>query len=97
VLLALLSHENIASRAPIFEQYDKQVQAEACLNPVVPMQGVMQPFNDGHYPESIRKTGIALSLDHNPRYNEIDPYWVQVNAVCESVRNIVAVGATPMR
>ena len=26
ILLQLLAHENIASRAPIFETYDKQVQ-----------------------------------------------------------------------
>ena len=56
----------------------------------------MQPFNEDKYPEEIRKTGIALSLDQNPRYNKIDAYWGAVNAVVESVRNITAVGANPV-
>jgi len=56
----------------------------------------MQPFNDDSFPEEIRNTGIALSLDHNPRYNKIDAYWGAVNAICESVRNVTAVGATPL-
>ncbi|TAK76914.1 MAG: phosphoribosylformylglycinamidine synthase subunit PurL, partial [Gammaproteobacteria bacterium] len=96
VLLALLAHENIASRAPIIETYDKQVQGRTVIEAGWADAGVMQPFNEDQYPEEIRQTGIALSLDHNPRYNQIDAYWGAVNAVCESVRNITAVGATPL-
>ncbi len=95
-LIALLSHHNIASRAPIFETYDKQVQGRTVIEAGFADAGVMQPFNDDHYPEEIRNTGIALSLDQNPRYNKIDAYWGAVNAVIESVRNVVAVGATPI-
>lgn len=96
VLLRLLSHESIASREPIFEQYDKQVQGRTVIEAGAADAGVMQPFNDDTYPESIRNTGIALSLDQNPRFCEIDPYWGAVNAVLESVCNVVAVGASPI-
>lgn len=96
VLLRLLAHENIASRAPITECYDKQVQGRTVIEAGAADAGVMQPFNSTRYPESIRETGIALSLDQNPRFSRIDPYWGGVNAVLESVRNIVAVGATPV-
>lgn len=96
ILLALLAHENIASRAPVFEKYDKQVQGRTHIESGCADAGVMQPFNDDSYPDEIRATGIALSLDHNPRYNMIDPYWGAINAVVESVRNITAVGATPI-
>lgn len=96
VLLQLLSHENIASRAPVIEKYDKQVQGRTILEAGSADAGVMQPFNEDKYPEEIRKTGIALSLDQNPRYNKIDAYWGAVNAVAESVRNVVAVGAAPV-
>jgi phosphoribosylformylglycinamidine synthase subunit PurL len=96
VLLRLLAHENIASRAPIYECYDKQVQGRTILEPGWADAGVIAPFNEDKYPEEIRLTGIALSLDHNPRYNKIDAYWGAVNAVIESVRNIVAVGAKPL-
>jgi phosphoribosylformylglycinamidine synthase II len=94
-LLELLAHENIASRAPIFEMYDKQVQGRTVLEAGEADAGVMQPFNEDKYPEEIRQTGIALSLDQCPRYNKIDPYWGAVNAVVESARNVAAVGALP--
>lgn len=95
-LLRLLGHENIASRAPIYETYDKQVQGRTHIESGMADAGVMMPFNEEKYPEEIRYTGISLSLDHNPRYNQIDPYWGAVNAVVESTRNIAATGATPI-
>ncbi len=96
ILLQLLAHENIASRAPIIEKYDKQVQGRTVIEAGSADAGVMQPFNEDKYPEEIRQTGIALSLDQNPRYNKIDAYWGAVNAVVESVRNVVATGASPV-
>lgn len=96
ILLELLAHENIASRAPIFENYDKQVQGRTVIEAGWADAGVVQPFNDDSYPEEIRNTGVALSLDQNPRYCKMDAYWGAVNAVVESVRNITAVGATPL-
>ena len=95
VLLKLLSHENITSREPLFEQYDKQVQGRVILETGLADSGVVAPFNSENYPEEIRETGIALSTDHNPRYGLIDPYWGGVNATVEAMRNVAAVGATP--
>jgi phosphoribosylformylglycinamidine synthase len=95
VLLKLLSHENIASRAPVFEKYDKQVQGRTLIEAGEADSGVMQPFNENKFPEEIRQVGIALSLDQCPRYNKIDAYWGAVNAVVESARNVAAVGASP--
>jgi phosphoribosylformylglycinamidine synthase len=91
----VLSHENMASREPIFEQYDKQVQGRVHIETGFADSGVMAPFNSEKYPEEIRNVGIALSTDHNPRYGLIDPYWGGVNAVVESMRNVASVGATP--
>lgn len=96
VLLQLLAHENIASRAPVIEMYDKQVQGRTVIEAGRADAGVMQPFNEDKYPEEIHQTGIALSLDQTPRYNMIDAYWGAVNAVVESVRNVVASGASPV-
>ena len=95
VLLDILSHENMASREPIFEQYDKQVQGRIHTETGLADSGVMVPFNSEKYPKEIRNIGIALSTDHNPRYGLIDPYWCGVNAVVEAMRNVAAVGATP--
>ena len=96
ILLTLLAHENIAARTPIIETYDKQVQGRTHIEAGWADAGVMQPFNEPQYPEEIRRVGVALALDQNPRYNRIDAYWGAVNAVLESVRNITAVGATPL-
>ena len=95
VLVDILSHENMASREPIFEQYDKQVQGRIHTETGLGDSGVMAPFNSENYPKEIRNVGIALSTDHNPRYGLSDPYWGGVNAVVESMRNVAAVGATP--
>ena len=95
-LLALLAHENIASRAAVIETYDKQVQGRTLIEAGEANAGVLMPFNEEKYPEEIRNTGIALSLDQNPRYNQISPYWGAVNAVVESARNVAATGASPV-
>ncbi len=96
ILIKLLQHENIASREAIFETYDKQVQGRSVVESGVADAGVIMPFNNNEFPEEIRKTGLALSTDHNPRYGKISPYWAAVNAVVESMRNVAAVGATPV-
>ncbi len=96
ILLDLLEHENIASREAIFETYDKQVQGRTKIEAGNADAGVIAPFNSDNYPEEIRNVGIAFSTDHNPRYGKIDPYWAAVNAVAESMRNVAAVGTTPI-
>ena len=95
ILLDILGHENIASREPIFEKYDKQVQGRVHVEAGLSDSGVLTPFNSENYPKEIRKVGIAISTDHNPRYSIISPYWGGVNAVVEAMRNVAAVGATP--
>ena len=95
VLLNILSHENMASREPVFEQYDKQVQGRTQMETGVADAGVMSPFNSEKYPSEIREVGIALSTDHNPRHGLINPYWCGVNSVVEAMRNVAAVGTTP--
>lgn len=94
-LLALLAHENVASRSPLYETYDKQVQGRTVVEAGRGDAGVLQPFADDDYPGEIHQVGVALSMDHNPRYCRIDPFWGAVNAVVESMRNVAAVGATP--
>jgi len=93
--LSILSHENIASREPIFETYDKQVQGRTYVEAGISDAGVLTPFNSDNYPKEIQSTAIALSTDHNPRYGLISPYWCGVNAVVESMRNVASVGAIP--
>lgn len=96
VLLTCLAHENIASRKPIFENYDKQVQGRVVVEAGTADSGVLQPFNNDEFPEEIREVGLVLGSAQNPRYGKIDAYWGAVNAVAEAVRNVAASGARPI-
>jgi phosphoribosylformylglycinamidine synthase len=93
--LKILGSENIASRLPIFENYDKVVQGQTVFEPGMADAGLLQPFRNREEAPEIHKVGAALSVDSNPRYGRISPYWAGVNAVVEGMRNVAAVGATP--
>ena len=41
------------------------------------------------------KFGVALSVDSNPFYGRISPYWGGATAAAEAMRNVAAIGATP--
>ena len=41
--------------------------------------------------------GLSVSCGMNPRYGDLDPYWMAASAIDEAVRNSVAVGADPRR
>jgi phosphoribosylformylglycinamidine synthase subunit PurL len=89
-LINLLKSENIASRKSVYEKYDKQIQGITHIESGEADAGVMKPLID----EGI-DAGIAFSMDGNPRYGEISPYWQGANAVVEAMRNVSAVGAIP--
>jgi len=95
MLLKLLAHENIASCEMIYEHYDKQVQGQVVLELGRADAGVLRPFVGEVYPEELENIGVALALDHNGRYPQIDPYWAAVNAVANSARRVACVGADP--
>lgn len=95
-LLQLLAHPNIASRKPIFESYDKQVQGAVSLEAGRGDAGVFRPFEDPIWPEEVRSTGAAVSLDQNPRHNQSDAARGAAWAVIEAYRNVCAVGAHPI-
>ncbi|MFA5075868.1 MAG: phosphoribosylformylglycinamidine synthase subunit PurL [Patescibacteria group bacterium] len=94
-VLDVLAHENVASRLAVYEQYDKQVQGQTIIESGQADAGVLAPFLEPEWPDEIKKVGMALAVDHNPRYGLIDAYWCGANAVCEAMRNVAAVGATP--
>jgi len=92
-LLQILSHENVADKSVLFENYDKQVQGRTLIDAGDGDAGVMTPYNEPRYPVEIRNIGITLTTDQNPRQNKIDPYQGAVNAVAESFCNTAASGA----
>jgi phosphoribosylformylglycinamidine synthase len=94
--LRMLGHENIASRKPLYETYDKQVQGLTVVEAGAADSGVMRPFDDPCYPQEIRQVGITLTTDQNPRYNRISAYQGAVDAVAEAYSNTIATGAIPI-
>jgi phosphoribosylformylglycinamidine synthase len=93
-LLKLLASENIASREPIYERYDKTVQGITVIDAGLADAGVLAPLIDEE-DEDIKYTGVAIKADGNARYGYISPYWQAANALCECLRNVAAVGGTP--
>ena len=87
VLLELLASANIASREPVFRQYDHQVQTNT----------VRGPGGDAAVLR-LKGTGkaIALSIDGNGRYCYLDPYQGGQIAVAEVCRNLICSGAEPL-
>ena len=88
VALKILAHPNVASKARIYKHYDTEVQGMAVIRAGEADAGVQAPI-PGCY------AGVALTVDHNPKYSRINPYLGGVNAVAEAMRNIAAVGAIP--
>jgi phosphoribosylformylglycinamidine synthase subunit PurL len=86
--LKILGHPNIASKAKCYNHYDKNVQGNSIIESGQADAGLIKAVDGSRY-------GVALSVDNNPRYGKISPYWGAVNAVAESMRNVAAIGAVP--
>jgi phosphoribosylformylglycinamidine synthase subunit PurL len=91
-LLALLGSSNIASRRPLFEQYDSLVQSRTVRRPEAADAAVLALKHD----TDGGPTAIAVSIDGNGRRVACDPYWGTVEAVLECASNLACVGAEPL-
>ncbi|HJZ33920.1 MAG TPA: phosphoribosylformylglycinamidine synthase subunit PurL [Hyphomicrobiaceae bacterium] len=86
-LKTMLGSPHLASRRWIWEQYDHMVMADTIQRPggdaaVVRVHGTGK--------------GLALTCDVTPRYVAADPRMGAKQAVAESWRNLIAVGADPL-
>jgi phosphoribosylformylglycinamidine synthase subunit PurL len=86
-LLALLASPNIASRRPVFEQYDPVVQSRTVRRPEQADAAVLALPDGG---------AIAVSIDGNGRRVACDPRVGAVEAVFECAANLACVGATAL-
>lgn len=96
-LRAILSSYSVCSKEWVIRQYDHEVQGGSAIKPLT---GVA---NDGPSDAAVVNPvlgswqGLAIANGINPRYGDIDPYWMAATAIDEAVRNAVAVGADPRR
>jgi phosphoribosylformylglycinamidine synthase subunit PurL len=86
-LLALLRSPNIASRRPVFEQYDPIVQSRTVRRPDAADAAVLA-LPDG--------SAIAVAIDGNGRRVACDPRGGAAEAVYECAANLACVGAEPL-
>lgn len=98
MLLTLLAHPNIASKADVIRVYDHEIQGGTVVKPLTGVQNdgpsdacVLKPFGTSG------TRGIVLANGINPQYGKYDHYAMAVSAVDEAIRNSVAVGANPDR
>jgi phosphoribosylformylglycinamidine synthase len=87
LLLELLASANLASRLPLYEQYDWIVQSRTVRRPGEADAAVLR-LPDG--------SGLAVSIDGNGRRVACDPYRGAIEAVLECAANLACVGAEPL-
>jgi phosphoribosylformylglycinamidine synthase subunit PurL len=86
-LLALLASPNIASRLPLFQQYDWIVQSRTVRRPGEADAAVLR-LPGGN--------AIAVSIDGSGRRVAADPYTGTIENVLECAANLACVGAEPL-
>jgi phosphoribosylformylglycinamidine synthase subunit PurL len=87
VLLTLMRSANIASRRPVFEQYDPVVQSRTVRRPDEADAAVLALPGGA---------AIAVSIDGNGRRVACDPRRGAAEAVYECAANLACVGAEPL-
>jgi phosphoribosylformylglycinamidine synthase subunit PurSL len=98
MLLQLLNHPNITSKASIIRRYDHEIQGGAVIRPLVGIQQDAPSDACVLKPQGTKgMRGLVLSNGINPEFGKLDPYRMAVSVIDEAVRNAVAVGADPAR
>ena len=93
-LKKILGSWNVCSKAWVTRQYDHEVQGTSVLKPLVGVSNdgpgdaaVIRPLPDSD-------KGIIVSNGINPKYGDIDTYWMAASAIDEALRQVIAVGGT---
>lgn len=87
LLLQLICHPNLASKEPLFRQYDTDIGVARLIGP---------GQNAGVYKVPTSKQALAVSLDGNSFYVALEPYQGAQHSVAECYRNICSSAAEPI-
>jgi phosphoribosylformylglycinamidine synthase len=96
-LLSILASWNVCSKEWVIRQYDHEVQGGSVIKPLTGVN------NDGPSDAAIVRPllgsdmGIVVANGINPRYGDVDPYWMAASAIDEALRQVVAVGGSLRR
>jgi len=96
-LLKVLGSLNVCSKEWVIRQYDHEVQGGSVLKPLVGRESdgpsdatVIRPLLNS-------ERGLIIANGINPKYSDIDPYWMATSAIDEALRQIIAVGGSLKR
>ncbi len=101
ILLILLDNPTIASKSWVYRQYDHQVQNNTVMLPggadaaIIRLRPLEEIPNLKSKIQNL-KSGVAATVDCNPRYVYLDPYEGAKAVVAEAARNLSCVGAEPL-
>ncbi len=93
-LKEMLARLNICSKEYIVRQFDHEVQGTNVIKHLVGKDSdvysdavVIKPLYDSN-------EGLAITAGINPKYSQIDTYWMTALAIDEAIRRIIAVGGS---
>ena len=93
-LKKILGSWNVCSKEWVIRQYDHEVQGTSVLKPLVGVAddgpgdaAIIRPLSDS-------PKGLIISNGINPRYGDIDTYWMAASAIDEALRQVIAVGGS---
>jgi phosphoribosylformylglycinamidine synthase II len=96
-LKKILSSWNVCSKEWVIRQYDHEVQGGSILKPLLGINNdgpsdaaVIRPLLDSDL-------GVIIANGINPKYGDIDPYWMAASAVDEALRQVIAAGGSLKR
>lgn len=91
-LREMLARINICSKEYITRQFDHEVQGTSIIKHLVGKNSDV--FNDAVVIKPIfdSNEGIAVAAGINPKYSQIDTYWMTALGIDEVIRRIIAVG-----
>ena len=96
-LLKVLGSLNVCSKEWVIRQYDHEVQGGSVLKPLVGRESdgpgdatIIRPLLNS-------ERGLIIANGINPKYSDIDPYWMATSAIDEALRQIIAVGGSLKR
>jgi phosphoribosylformylglycinamidine synthase len=96
-LARILGSLNVCSKEWVIRQYDHEVQSGSVVKPLVGVHSDGPSDAAVVRPDLRSSRGLVVACGMNPRFGDLDPYWMAASAIDEAVRNCVAVGADPAR
>ena len=96
-LKRILGSWNVCSKEWVIRQYDHEVQGGSILKPLTGINNdgpgdaaIIRPLLDSNM-------GVIIANGINPKFGDIDPYWMAASAVDEALRQVIAVGGNLKR